>query len=145
MSDASTRATHPAPHRDRANFLWLLFGCSAAPIFWLGQLMLGYWVSAQACYSGDHPVDLASVGTLRTALIVFDIVAMIATFSGAVVSWSNWRATQNEKKGGATRAIHTGEGRTRFLALWGLMSSLWFFGAIVFNTIGSIMVPLCVH
>lgn len=145
MSDASTMATHPAPHRDRAHFLWLLFGCSAAPIFWLGQLILGYWVSAQICYGGVQPVDIASPATLRTELIVFDIVALVAALAGGVISWSSWRATQNEKKGGATHAIHTGEGRTRFLALWGLMSSLWFFGAIVFNTIGSIVVPLCVH
>jgi hypothetical protein len=31
----------------------------------------------------------------------------------------------------------------RFLAIWGLMSSLWFFGAILFNTIATIVAPLC--
>jgi hypothetical protein len=31
----------------------------------------------------------------------------------------------------------------RFLALWGIFSSLWFLCAIIFNTIGSLTVPPC--
>ena len=40
------------------------------------------------------------------------------------------------------RAI--GEGRARFMALWGIFSSLCFFCAILFNIIASVTVPLCV-
>src|SRR5665213_1954124 len=58
MTDAS--ATHPAPHRHRVSFIALMFGMIAAPIFWLGQLMLGYGVSAVVCYGSDHPTTIAS-------------------------------------------------------------------------------------
>jgi hypothetical protein len=46
------------------------------------------------------------------------------------VSWRIWRR-------GASK------GRDRFLALWGMMSSLWFFAAILFNVFASILVPPC--
>jgi hypothetical protein len=135
--------THPAPHRDKVSFWALMFGCCAAPVFWAGQLMLGYWISAQACYASDHPTVAQMPGTLHTALVVFDAVAIVAAIAGGLVSFASWRATQEEREGGAHRALHVGEGRARFMALWGIMSSLWFLGAIVFNTIGSLMVPLC--
>jgi hypothetical protein len=138
-----TAITHPAPDRDKVSFWALMFGCCAAPIFWLGQLGLGYGLSAQVCYGGNHPTVTAMPGTLQTALIVFDVVAIVAALAGGIVSFASWRATQEEKKGGAHQALHTGEGRARFMALWGIMSSLWFLGAIVFNTIGSLVVPLC--
>ncbi|HEY1837347.1 MAG: hypothetical protein WBQ17_02915 [Rhizomicrobium sp.] len=139
----SSAVSHPAPTRNRAGFYALLFGAAAAPIFWLGQMMLGYWVSALACYGGNHPTTIASGTALRSTLIVFGIVALLAVLAGAIVSWRSWRLSRDEKKGGPNVAIHVGEGRVRFLAIWGLMSSLWFFGAILFNTIATIVAPLC--
>lgn len=122
--------TGPAPETREPRFLWLLFGCSAAPLVWLGQLMLGYAVTAHVCYPGDHPVSLAATGPLFGALICFDVIALAACAAGALVSWRGW---QRVRPGG----------RNRFLALWGLMSSLWFFAAILFNVIASVMVPPC--
>jgi len=146
MSDAAIPSSaHPAPHRARVGFPVLLFGAAAAPIFWLGQLMLDYSVSATACYGSDHPTTISSVTTLRATLIAFDAIAVLAVIAGAAASLWAWRRTSAEKSGGASHALEAGEGRTRFLALWGLMSSLWFFGAILFNAIASVAVPLCVR
>jgi hypothetical protein len=119
----------PAPETREPRFLWLLFGCSAAPLFWLGQVMLGYGVTAYVCYPGDHPVMPATTRPLFAALLVFDVIALAACASGAWVSWRTWQRGP--------------VGRNRFLALWGLMSSLWFFAAILFNVIASLMVPPC--
>lgn len=121
----------PAPETREPHFLWLLFGCSAAPLFWLGQMMLGYAVTAYICYPGDHPVALAAKSPLLAALIAFDVIALAACGAGALVSWRGW---QRVRPGG----------RNRFLALWGLMSSLWFFAAILFNAIASLVVTPCV-
>jgi hypothetical protein len=123
--------TGPAPETREPRFLWLLFGCSAAPLFWLGQLMLGYGVTAQFCYPGDHPVRLSATGPLFAALIAFDLIALAGCAASAWISWRGWQRV---------RPV----GRNRFMALWGLMSSLWFFAAILFNVIASIMVPPCV-
>lgn len=132
------------PDARKAGFLWLLFGCSAAPLFWLGQLMLGYGVTAYICYPGDHPQTLAQSGPLFVALVAFDIVALAACAAGAAVSWSAWQRTKHEESGQHHHALQIGEGRSRFLALWGLMSSLWFFAAVLFTAIASVTVPTCV-
>jgi hypothetical protein len=132
-----------APETRTVSFLTLLFGCVAAPLFWTGQLILGYGVTAQACYPGDHPAALAASGPLFTLLILFDAVALAAAAAGGLVSWRAWRRVR--APGGHTHTLHTGEGRNRFLAMWGLLSSLWFFGAILFNTIASVTVPPCLY
>lgn len=130
-----------APEARTISFLALLFGCAAAPIFWTGQLMLGFGVTAHACYPGDHPVAFRQPGALFTAMVVFDLVALAACAAGALVSWNSWR--QVRQPGGPHHTLHTGEGRRRFLAMWGMLSSAWFFLAILFNTIASLVVPPC--
>ena len=120
----------PAPETRDSRFLWLLFGACAAPLAWLGQMMLDYGVTAHACYPADHPVGMASTESLFTVLIISDLIALTLCAAGAWVSWSHWR--------------HGLQGRNRFLALWGLMSSVWFFAAILFNAIASVAVPPCI-
>lgn len=141
MSDAST--DHPAPHRGLVSFWSVMFGACAAPIFWLGQMILGYGVSAFVCYRGDHPARIASASALRGTLIAFDVVAIAAALAGLTISFMCWRIVREEKAGGGSHAIDIGDGRTRFMALWGIMSSLWFLGAIIFSTIASVTVPIC--
>ena len=131
-----------APEARTASFALLLVGCTAAPIFWTGQLILGYGVTAHACYPGDHPL-LPHPAPLTAALIVFDVVALAASLVGGAVSWRIWQRVR--QAGGHHHTLHTGEGRRRFLAMWGLLSSLWFFGAILFNTIASLTVPPCLY
>lgn len=136
-------ATHPAPTRNRTDLLVLIAGAAAAPVFWLGQLMLGYLVTSLACFGSDHPTTIESGEGLRSALVAFDSVAILAVIAGAALSWRSWQRSKDEKAGGANRMLHVGEGRVRFLAVWGLFSSLWFFGAILFNTVATIVAPLC--
>lgn len=121
--------TGPAPETRSPRFLWLLFGCAAAPLAWLGQVMLAYGVTAYICYPGDHPVGLPSHGGLLAALVAFDLLALALCGAGTIVSWRGWQ-----------RSRETG-GRNRFLALWGLMSSLWFFAAVLFNAIATFVPP----
>jgi hypothetical protein len=124
----------PVIHRTPGLFAALMFGACAAPIFWLGQLMLGYWVSATACYGSDHPTTIASGTALRSALIAFDAVAIVVALAGGIIAFICWR-----------RVGSLDDGRSRFLAIWGMLSSLWFLGAIVFDAIASVTVPLCIR
>jgi hypothetical protein len=140
-----TEAAHASPHRARVSFAALMFGMTAAPIFWLGQLILGYSISAVACYGSDHPTTIASGAALRLSFYAFDAVAIAAALAGGIVAFSCWHAVKAEKEGNQHRAIDAGEGRARFMALWGLLSSLCFLVGIVFATIGSIEAPLCIR
>jgi hypothetical protein len=131
MSDALHMPPIQAPRRFRLS----MFGACAAPIFWIGQLVLGYWVSAEACYGSDHPGAAMSPASLRALLLTFDIVAVLAALAGGVAAYAVFRRST-----GAKTEV---ESRTRFLAVWGLLSSLWFLGAIAFNAIASLGVPPC--
>jgi hypothetical protein len=129
---------HMPPIRAPRRFWMGMFGACAAPIFWLGQLILGYWVTAIACYGSDHPTALNETGALRSMLVTFDVVAILACAAGALLSYTVLRSVARD---GSSDAQITG--RIRFLGIWGLLSSLWFFAAIVFGTIASLGVPLC--
>lgn len=123
--------------------LFLIVAASLAPLFWAGQLMLGYWVTAQGCYAGDTPGPGAAAPGLQATIWSFDAVALLAALAGGGISLLTWRRIGRAQTHAAV--VATGEGRTRFLAIWGLYSSLWFFGAILFNTIATVTVPPCAH
>ena len=127
--------TGPAPETRSVRFVLLLFGASAAPVFWLGQLMLAYAVTAHACFPGRYPNLLASTSSLNAAMTVFDLVAVIGAVTGGGVAFWCWR--------GAEQASGPRQKRVRFLALWGIFSSLCFLCAILFNVIGSLTVRPC--
>ena len=131
--------------RRPVSFAALLFGSCAAPIFWLGQEMLSYVVTAHYCYPGDHPEAIASMASLRAAMFSFDTVAILAAAAGGITAWLCFLKTRPSEEVHGSRHLAAAEGRAHFLSLWGLFSSLWFFGAIVFNTIASIAVPLCIN
>ncbi len=132
-----------APETRSVHFLTLLFGATAAPLFWTGQVILGYAVTAYACYPGDRPVQVRYGSALFGTVLAFDIVALIACAAGGMVSWHSWQKVRQDR--GHRHTLHTGEGRDRFLAMWGLLSSLWFFFAILFNTIASVTVSPCLN
>jgi uncharacterized membrane protein YjgN (DUF898 family) len=131
MSDALHMPPIKAPRR-----FWVgMFGACVAPIFWIGQVGLSYLVSAEACYGSDHPGAAMSAASLRALLIAFDAVAILAALAGGICAYAVFRASS----GDASQV----EGRVRFLAIWGLLSSLWFLAAVLFNTIVSLGVPPC--
>ena len=139
----SELALGAAPETRRPHFWILVFGAAAAPLFWIGQLVLAYWVTAEACYPGDRPLNLADTGPLGLLLILFDGVAILGCCAGFAVAFVQLRRTPGPRAADPSHLLPTRTGRDRFLALWGVFSSLWFFFAILFNVIASLMVPLC--
>ena len=133
---------HPSPHRDRVSLGALIFGASAAPSFWIAQLLLSSACSGVLC--GSNTNKAATIGMLQSLFLAFDAVAVLAAVAGALVSYRCWRATHREHPGGTGHAVESGEGRSRFLALWGMLASIWFLFAIAFNAIASFVVPPCI-
>src|SRR6185437_4889592 len=79
-----------APETHNVRFLTLLFGAIAAPIFWTGQLILGYVITAHACYPGDQPVQVRFGGALFSTMLAFDSVALTACAASGLVSLRCW-------------------------------------------------------
>jgi hypothetical protein len=135
--------THPAPHRDMVPATALFLGLFAGPLVWGLQLIINFAVAAHACYPGDTPF----IGTPRHSIwaitLFINLLAAALALAGSALSYRHWRATRNEHHGSAGHALEAGEGRTRFLALWGVMTGCGFLLAILFNTLAFFMVPQC--
>jgi hypothetical protein len=136
---------HPAPHRSRASAGLLAIGLAAAPLAWGGQLVINYALASHVCFPGDNPLmSVASGwGAAWTVLLIVELIALAIALGGAAAAYRAWQATRTESSGDSEDVIEAGRGRTRFLSIWGLMTSLGFFVAIIFSLVGLFAVPLC--
>lgn len=147
MTAAATpkAAGDPAPHRQRAPLAGQVLGLVAGPLAWGLQLVVGYGLSGRACFPGDHPVASIAPGWGWTwaACLVFNLLALGACGGAGLVSLRLWRATRHEAKGHVKATVDVGEGRTRFSALCGALTSCGFALAVLFNTVVILGAPAC--
>lgn len=138
-------SSHPSPHRERVGLVATFFGLWAAPAAWAGQLILDYGLTSYSCYPRDFPRThvIAGWGGIWWGLLAINIAAIIGAAAGTLVSYRDWQATRNEHPGHAGHVLEAGIGRSRFLALLGIMTSLGFLAAIVFDLVVLLVVPLC--
>jgi hypothetical protein len=61
----------------------------------------------------------------------------------AGVAVYNWRKTRHEMSGSAHYLLEVGEGRTRFLAMFGVFTSGGFLIAFIFSAAMLFLIPLC--
>jgi hypothetical protein len=133
--------THPAPHRHQVPLLVLGAALFAAPTIWGLRLVLNYALASYFCFPGSVRYDAIPGWTWPTLLGV-DVLAIAVAVIAAVVSWRNWQRTREEAAAGGP-LIEIGEGRTRFLSLWGLMVGIGFAVAGVFDLLALWIVPVC--
>jgi hypothetical protein len=134
-----TNIAHPAPHRQRVGLLALGFGIVGAPLAWNIELLVGTALSGHQCFPRYMPLAVPLWTGTRGFLLAMSVVAIVMGIAAGLVAWRSWRRTHDEKPGSA----HSGEGRTRFMALCGLLSSGLFLVALVFTLAAIMLVPLC--
>jgi hypothetical protein len=134
---------HAAPHRHRVSLTALFFGLAAAPTAWNAQLLFSVALSAHACYPRDVPLALPIWSGLWWILLAIGAAGMALAIAGGLVSWRSWRLTFEEAPGSAHHLLDLGEGRTRFLAMFGVLASFLFALALLFATAAVFVVPLC--
>jgi hypothetical protein len=137
-TDAS--AGQPEPRRGRLNPTVVIAGASAAPVLWLAQMLLSYGLSADVCSGLEWATALMTRTALRNTLYACDAIATCGALGGGLISYRSWHYAGDAAAGLPRDAAAPGQGGTLFLAQWGMLSSLWFLGAIAFNTIASIMI-----
>lgn len=134
---------HPSPHRGAVSVWVLLFALAAGPAGWVAQLLLGYGLASYACYPSSEP-RLTSPppgwSGEHLILLVINVACLALALGGLFVALGSWRRSRKEKEGGA---LDVGEGRTRFLALCGVLTGLLFSVAIGFDTAPILSVPAC--
>ncbi len=137
------RDDHPSPHRGAVKLWALMGGLVAGPFGWIAQLLLDYGLSSDLCMARRSMGQQPSATGESVGLIAVNLVCLALALSGMAISWHSWRKTQGEKPGGGATALETGEGRSRFLALIGILVSAGFAFAILFNTVEPLMVSAC--
>lgn len=143
-ASAPTPALHRiSPHGDRVSPWVVAFAITAAPSAWILQLLLSAGLAAHACYPHDVPLSQPLWNHLTTIIAMVDGCAFVVAAAGGITSWRFWQLTRHEQPGQAMQLSGGGEGRARFLAMVGMMTSGLFLLAIVFAASNLAAVPAC--
>jgi hypothetical protein len=134
-----TNIAHPAPHRHRVGLLALCFGIVGAPLAWSIELLTGSALTGHQCFPRYLPRVLPMWAGTWGFLLGMSIAAFVLAIAAVLVAWRSWQRTSDEKPGSA----HGGEGRTRFMAMSGLICSGLFLLALLFTLAVILLVPLC--
>ena len=135
---------HPAPDRGRIGLGLLMFALSGAPIAWALQLLTGSSIAGLACLSPHGvAVETARIDWGNPVMIAVNIAALALAGLALVASIVILRRTGHESEGGHDSVMDAGEGRSRYIGIWGLWTSLLFIIAIAVNTISIFWSGLC--
>jgi hypothetical protein len=141
--DTLSGSSHPAPQRARTpqTILWL--SVIGAPLAWAARLLVNYSIAGQYCIGAADIGQRALAHGRLTTILTIDLVAALVALIAGGIAYQHWLETQSEKGGGAHRLVHSGEGRTRFLAMCGMLTSALFGLAVIIDAIGTSIGPPC--
>lgn len=143
MAAAAAPEHHPSAGRPEAKLSLLLYGLVAAPCAWILAQVFCSTLASQACHPKYEPLATTSISGAPLAQAIALGLAGVICASGAFVAYEAWAQTRGEHRGGSQTLLEIGEGRARFMALAGLLTSLGFLVAVVFSIPAVIFVPLC--
>lgn len=136
----------PAPDRERVSRRALYTGLFLAPLAWFVQLVVGFELSGRVCFTPAMPDNSPATVPVwfDIVLAATNILALVTACVALLVAIRCLRHTgTRQHPPGSGGMMHVGQGRSRFLAVFGLTTSLLFLAAIAFNTASLYLVPLC--
>ena len=107
-------------------------GVLAAPLAWVGQLVVGYGVEEADCNEAGIRWDVGTTGW-NLALLIATVAVGAAGLLAALALWRSARA----------QGADDPRGRVAFLAWWGVFSSAIFVTLILLGGIGSLFLEPC--
>ena len=131
---------HPAPQRDEARPHQVLFTLLGAPAGWTAQLLFGF---ASTSYLCTGQAGIAVPLWLKPAVIGLNVAALAIAAAALIVALALVRRTTHEHRQRSGGILDAGEGRTRFLAVWGVFTSIVFFVATLANSFSLFLVSSC--
>jgi hypothetical protein len=117
-----------------------LFGVAAGPAGWIAQLVVNYGVSSYLCFPGDAPRAAAPPAGEHAVLLAVSLACLALALLGL------WVSLTGLKRGPATiakGALATAPGRSRFLAMCGVLSASAFAIGIAFDIPSTLALRLC--
>lgn len=147
--DRSGSPGHPAPHAGLVPLAALWFGLFGAPAGWAAQLITNYALNAHFCYPGDTPRASPQFGGVRLVGLLVSAVVLVVSVAALVVAIRSWRTTRREAGRDRSPDHHEtaeiGEGRTRFMAMAGILVSGIFLFGVLMNGLPLIAMPVCAY
>jgi hypothetical protein len=136
---------HPAPHAARVKLYESFFGLFGGPLAWFIQLCAGYALATQPCFVDGARASqpLAALHWTWQAMVALMVVAVAASLVSLVLSWGAFKRTALEVGRDQGDLMETGSGRTRFLALWGMVLGGSFAVATAVTAVAFITLPRC--
>jgi hypothetical protein len=119
------------------------FGILGAPTAWSVQQLVNAPLFAHGCYPKDVPITAPIWGNAGVVALAVELVAIIVCVLAGLVAWRSWGRTRGEKEGSGHHLMESGDGRSRFMAMVGLICSGLFLLATVFATGILYMVQPC--
>lgn len=135
-----TPVSHPSPLRDRVSPWLLSAALFAAPTAWFVQLNVSVLLGMRRCSGLGE--DAASP-VVTSVLIAVGLAALLIVLLALWAAARSWKLSRSEAGGGRHGALTSGHGRTRFLALAGLIGNSMFLIAIGFSLIIPLLVVSC--
>jgi len=144
-ADHGSLSHHPAPQRERVSAFSSAFGLLGGPLAWFVHLCAGYGLASWSCFPKDQrgvaPLVGASwSGPVMVALLIAGVVIASASF---LVAWRNFNKTRGEGEGEQGHVSEVGVGRTRFIALWGMLLGGGFAVATLLDVAAFLVLPRC--
>jgi hypothetical protein len=136
-------AGHPSPHRHRVRLGALIFGLSGGPAAWSVTWMVSVVLAQEACHPGTISLSTPAFGGVHAALVVLNGIGCLVTIASGIVAYRSWIATREEHPGSGQTLLEIGEGRARFMAMAGILTSAGFLVAILFGIPAILLVPAC--
>ncbi|MET0313206.1 MAG: hypothetical protein ABW275_02315 [Hansschlegelia sp.] len=132
-------ADHPAPQRHRVSLFVLFAGVGVPPLAWVSHLYLNYAFASATCAATTYREGVSA----WTSLFVIDAVCIAVSAVSLFFAWRAWRVLRSEDGGEKEETVDVGEGRTRFLAIVGVLMGTVFIGALVFDIPVLLAVTTC--
>jgi hypothetical protein len=134
---------HPSPKRGAMAPWRLLTGLAAGPFGWILQLLIDYGLSSLLCTGRRTMAQQPSSSGELAGLLAVNLFCLAIALYGLALSYGGWRKVSDEKTGGGHETLNIGEGRSRFIAVAGILTGGLFALAILFNTVEPFMIPAC--
>ena len=134
---------HPAPRMHRIGLPTLWFGLFGAPAAWAAQLIGNYALMGHFCYPRDTPLASPTFGGVRALAIVISAVLLLVAVTALVVALHSWGETRYRRTAEHHEVAEIGEGRTRFMAMSGILVSGIFVYGVVMAAVPLITMPVC--
>jgi hypothetical protein len=135
-----TPVSHPSPLRDKVSPWLLSAALFAAPTAWFVQLNISVLLGMRRCSGLGE--DAASP-MVTSVLVAVGLAALLIVLLALWAAGRSWKLSRSEAGGGRHGALTSGHGRTRFLALAGIIGNSMFLIAIGFSLIIPLLVVSC--